>query len=122
MCTKARNTNSLKENKQFIINNVLMKNILVTGGCGFIGHHFVEHLINNTDWNIIVIDKLSYASMGFKRLEEPIFQEEIKKKRLKVFTWDLTQEISVGLQKELENLTNEMPHPCRAAAAIHSMR
>lgn len=104
MWTKARNTNSLKENKQFIINIVLMKNILVTGGCGFIGHHFVEHLINNTDWNIIVIDKLSYASMGFKRLEESIFQEEIIKKRLKVFTWDLTQEISVGLQKELENL------------------
>ena len=95
MCTKARNTNSLKENKQFIINIVLMKNILVTGGCGFIGHHFVEHLINNTDWNIIVIDKLSYASMGFKRLEESIFQEEIIKKRLKVFTWDLTQELSL---------------------------
>ena len=27
-----------------------MKTILITGGCGFIGHHFVEHIINNTDF------------------------------------------------------------------------
>ena len=36
--------------------------VIVTGGCGFIGHHFVEHLIKNTDWEIINIDKLTYAS------------------------------------------------------------
>ena len=86
-----------------------MKSILVTGGCGFIGHHFVEHLINNTNWNIIVIDKLSYASMGFKRFEENIFQEQINNGRLKVFTWDLVQEISIGLKKELE-LINIIVH------------
>ena len=41
--------------------------IFTTGGCGFIGHHFVEHVFLNTNWNIIVIDKLSYASNGFER-------------------------------------------------------
>ena len=54
-----------------------MVNILITGGCGFIGHHFVEHIINNTNWNIIVIDKLTYASMGFKRLDEDIFNKAV---------------------------------------------
>ena len=34
-----------------------MKTILITGGCGFIGHHFVQHITKNTDWNIIIIDK-----------------------------------------------------------------
>ena len=34
------------------------KKIIVTGGCGFIGHHFVEHIITNTDWDIIILDKL----------------------------------------------------------------
>ena len=53
-------------------------NILITGGCGFIGHHFVEHIIINTDWNIIIIDKLSYASMGLKRLEDEVFQNAIR--------------------------------------------
>ena len=66
----------------------MTKKILVTGGCGFIGHHFVEHIINNTDWEIIVIDKLTYASMGFKRFQENIFQKAIIEKRLKVITWD----------------------------------
>lgn len=35
-----------------------MKTILLTGGCGFIGHHVVEYLLLNTDWNIIIVDRL----------------------------------------------------------------
>jgi dTDP-glucose 4,6-dehydratase len=81
-----------------------MKTILVTGGCGFIGHHFVEHIIINTDWNIIIVDKLNYASMGFERLKEPIFNDCIKTERLKIITWDLINEISIGLCKELSNV------------------
>ena len=86
-----------------------MKTILITGGCGFIGHHFVEHIIINTDWNIIIIDKLSYASMGLKRLEDEVFQNAINSNRLKIFTWDLINEISVGLLKEI-NDTNIIVH------------
>lgn len=38
-----------------------MKNVIVTGGAGFIGSHLVKEIRNKTDWNIIVIDKLTYA-------------------------------------------------------------
>ncbi len=39
-----------------------MKNILVTGGAGFIGSAFVRHMIANyPDYNIICLDKLTYA-------------------------------------------------------------
>ena len=39
-----------------------MKNILVTGGCGFIGSNFIHHLINENDLSHIVnLDKLTYA-------------------------------------------------------------
>jgi len=38
--------------------------VLITGGCGFVGHHFVDHFLQNTDWDIVVLDKLSYASNG----------------------------------------------------------
>ena len=38
-----------------------MKNILITGGCGFIGSHFVLNQIQNG--NLIVnLDKLTYAA------------------------------------------------------------
>ncbi|GAP62330.1 dTDP-glucose 4,6-dehydratase [Ardenticatena maritima] len=39
-----------------------MKNILVTGGAGFIGCNFVRHMLNKyDDYRIVVFDKLTYA-------------------------------------------------------------
>lgn len=35
--------------------NIIM-NILITGGCGFIGQHLVEYLLNNISYKITVID------------------------------------------------------------------
>jgi dTDP-glucose 4,6-dehydratase len=37
-------------------------NVLVTGGCGFIGSNLVKHLHRvRPDWRIVVLDKLTYA-------------------------------------------------------------
>jgi dTDP-glucose 4,6-dehydratase len=38
-----------------------MKTILVTGGAGFIGSAVIRHLINDTEFNVINLDKLTYA-------------------------------------------------------------
>lgn len=38
-----------------------MKTILVTGGCGFIGSHFVRLLLRKTTWRVVNLDKLTYA-------------------------------------------------------------
>ncbi len=72
--------------------------ILITGGCGFIGHHFVEHFLKETDWEIIILDKLNYASMGFDRVREiSVFDE----KRVKIFTTDLNLPLSGGIKDEI---------------------
>ena len=76
----------------------MSKKVLVTGGCGFIGHHVVEHFLNETDWEIIIIDKLSYASMGLERIRSI---PAIDNPRLKVFCSDVTLPMTEGLRKEL---------------------
>jgi dTDP-glucose 4,6-dehydratase len=85
----------------------MSKTILITGGCGFIGHHFVEHIYLNTDWNIIIIDKLSYASNGFERLRDTGC---LNNDRIKVFTNDLINTIPEGLQKEIGTDINYIVH------------
>ena len=38
-----------------------MKNVLVTGGCGFIGSNFVQYLISCRNYFPVILDKLTYA-------------------------------------------------------------
>ncbi|MEG1830106.1 MAG: GDP-mannose 4,6-dehydratase, partial [Cellulosilyticaceae bacterium] len=38
-----------------------MKNILITGGAGFIGSNFVKLMLETYDYNIINLDALTYA-------------------------------------------------------------
>lgn len=79
----------------------MSKRILVTGGCGFIGHHFIDHLIVNTDWLVIILDKLTYASAGFDRLRDSKLFDE---KRILILSADFTNPISIGLAKEINHV------------------
>ena len=36
-------------------------NLLITGGAGFIGSNFIRYILNNTDYQVINVDKLTYA-------------------------------------------------------------
>jgi len=89
-----------------------MKTILISGGCGFIGSHFVEHVLKNTSWNIVIIDKLSYASFGFDRIKE---SGALENRRVKIITWDLCCEISPYLLKEI----GEINYIVHMAAETH---
>jgi dTDP-glucose 4,6-dehydratase len=71
---------------------------LVTGGAGFFGHHVVEHLLKNTDWHIVVLDKLNYASKGFDRLRDiGVYRDE----RITRLTADLSTRLSDGVIYEI---------------------
>lgn len=75
--------------------------ILITGGCGFVGHHMVEHFLKKTDHEIIIWDKLTYASSGFDRIKEIGAYEN---KRVSLFPIDFTRPISIGMVKECKDV------------------
>lgn len=78
--------------------NMNKTKIAITGACGFVSHHIIEHLLKFTDWDIIGLDKLNYASNGFDRLRDI---KAFDDKRVKLFAVDLQQPITVGVADEI---------------------
>jgi dTDP-glucose 4,6-dehydratase len=81
-----------------------MKRVLITGGCGFLGHHVAEHIFKNTDWEIVIIDKLTYASSGFKRLRSAGLIGSPGCERVKIYTWDLCSKLTKGFISEIGDI------------------
>ena len=69
-----------------------MKNVLVTGGIGFIGHHLVDYLLKNTDWNVTVLDRIDASSNQSRIFELESFQNN--KERVKFVWHDLRAEVN----------------------------
>lgn len=47
-----------------------MSKIVVTGGLGFIGSHFINYINENTDHEMLIVDKLTYAASR-KNIKKP---------------------------------------------------
>lgn len=82
-----------------------MKTILVTGGAGFVGHHFVEHVLKNTDWQIIILDCLSYAG-NMQRIYEVVdfYDKSHLTDRVKFIWHDLRAPISETMHAYIGDL------------------
>lgn len=96
--------------------------ILITGGCGFLGSHLVEHFLKATSWNdIVVIDKLSVASHGFDRLRDiadhwPDGGGDEVRRRVKVLGGvDLSRPVADGVLQEI----GPIDYVIHAAAESH---
>ncbi len=78
-----------------------MKKVILTGSNGFVGHHVLDHILRNTDWEIYCIDQLSYSSFGLKRLRETA---AITNPRVNFFSFDLCSKIPLGLAEEIKDV------------------
>lgn len=80
----------------------MSKRVLITGAGGFVGHHFLEHVLVNTDWDIVVTD--SFRHKGTTDRIREVLEGEILpawcsspepwRSRVKVYTHDLLAPVS----------------------------
>ena len=75
------------------------KRVLITGGAGFIAHHVIYHIIKNTNWDIVSIDRLDFSG-NLNRLSD--LMNDLKpneKKRVKIVYHDLRAEVNSMLDQ-----------------------
>lgn len=76
-----------------------IRTVLLTGGAGFIGHHLVEGILKNTNWKIVIIDRLDISGNTKRLTDIDIWEKE--KHRVKFIWWDLKAEINESIKKEI---------------------
>ena len=93
----------------------MSKRILITGGAGFIAHHAIKYYLENTDWEIVSLDRLDYSG-NLNRISDLMNDMELKqKKRLKIIFHDLRSEINEMLIADL----GEFNYILHMAASSH---
>ena len=78
-----------------------MTKILITGGCGFVGHHVIEHFLKATTWQIITFDKLTYAARGLDRVRDI---QAFDAGRVAFYSVDFSVPISEGILRECKDV------------------
>jgi len=80
----------------------MTKRLLLTGGAGFVGCHTIEHFLRKTDYEIVVMDRLTYAG-NLNRLSEMECWEE-EKGRVKFIYHDFRATLECSLIKMIGDI------------------
>jgi dTDP-glucose 4,6-dehydratase len=88
--------------------------VLLTGAAGFVGHHFLEHLLVNTDWEIVVTDSFRHKGLT-DRLTQVLEANPAEEYRVSLVTHDLT----VPFSKQLAMRIGHVDHILAVAAESH---
>jgi dTDP-glucose 4,6-dehydratase len=73
----------------------MSKNVLVTGGAGFIAHHVIEYILDNTDYSVVCLDRIDTAG-NLNRLSD-VINTRTDKNRVRFVFHDLRAEINAGV-------------------------
>ena len=74
--------------------------VLITGGAGFIGSHLVEHTLLTTDWDVVVLDGLTYAG-DIARMTDSEYYDP---KRVEVHWHDLRSPMGNLLKQKIGHI------------------
>lgn len=75
-----------------------MRHVLLTGADGFIGSHCVEHLLANTDWQILCLSSWNHGGFTERMTESHLIEHQ---DRVQVYTHDLVADLSPILLRKL---------------------
>jgi dTDP-glucose 4,6-dehydratase len=79
------------------------KTVLVTGGAGFVGHHVIAYILENSNWNVVSLDRLDFSGNLNRLFEATKELPGETKKRLKVVHHDLKAEINSDVAESIGN-------------------
>ena len=93
----------------------MTEKVLLTGGAGFIGHQAIKKILENSDWEILTFDRLSYAG-NLKRIDD-IYEEvgDSSRERLNFVYHDL----KAPLSDEIINTLNDVTYIVHIGASSH---
>ena len=81
----------------------LTERILVTGAAGFIGHHLVNHLLKNTDWEVVCMVRVGGAG-HMRRLNEVLDEHQEWDPRVSFVWHDLRSPVNSNVLHEVGRL------------------
>lgn len=90
-----------------------MNRVLITGATGFIAHHFVAEILNNTDWHIVTLDRLNFSG-NLNRLYDSVSDHK-ENNRIRIVYHDIRSEINPMLKHQL----GEFDYIFHIAASSH---
>ena len=76
------------------------ENVLITGGAGFIGHHLINYILKNTDYNIVSLDRID-TSCSLSRLQDIIQSNPEWRGRIRVVWHDLKSPINKHVARQV---------------------
>lgn len=77
----------------------MSKTILLTGGAGFIAHHFIEETLNKTDYNIVTLDRIDFGG-NLNRMVD-ILKNNSERKRVRTVWHDLKSPINSQISSHI---------------------
>ena len=76
--------------------------ILITGIAGFFGHHLLEHILKNTDFEVVGLEGINYAGSLNRVTDISVFKEH--EHRIKMVWHDLRSPINETVAHQIGNV------------------
>lgn len=90
-----------------------MKRVLITGISGFIGGHLMEHILANTDWEIVGLDSFRHKGLSERITDSAYYQAEPERVTI------LTHDLSIPFSRLLVEHIGEIDYIINMAAESH---